>query len=180
MSVVSGYLMAGALTGSSSNWNVQKIAEAVNQNWIVTLDAVLFLSQQQYFRDQMGRLQEEIEAANHLIIFYPKFHCELNIIERFWCAAKWYARENYKYPLERLRKIVPAALNSITAVSIYRYYNHCARVIDAYTDGYKYGTQDSTAPVYKGYQQVVDKTDGKPRILAVIMGHSTFRFGFRR
>ena len=86
VSVVSGYLMDGALTGSSSNWSVQKIAEAVNQIWIVTLDAVLFLSQPQDFRDQMGRLQEEIKAANHLIIFYPKFHCEL-IIDRFWCAA---------------------------------------------------------------------------------------------
>ena len=103
-------------------------------------------------------MQEEIEAANHLIIFYPKFHCELNIIERFWCAAKWYARENYKYPLEGLRKIITAALDSVSAVSINRYYNHYARVIDAYTGGFKYGTKDFTAHVYKGHRQVVDKT----------------------
>ena len=119
---------------------------------------MLFLSQQQDFRDQKRQLQEEIEAANHLIIFYPKFHCELNIIERFRCAAKWYARENYKYPLEGLRKIVPAALDSVTAVSINRYYDHCARVIDAYTDGFKYSTMDFKAHVYKGHWQIADKT----------------------
>ena len=116
------------------------------------------LSQQQDFRDQKGHLQEEIEAANHLIIFYPKFHCELNFIERFWCAAKWHARENCEHSPEGLRKIVPAALDSVSAVSINRYYNHCARVIDAYTDGFKYGTKDFTAHVYKSHRQVVDKT----------------------
>ena len=37
------------------------------------------------------------EAAVHLMIFYPKFHCELIFIERFWCAAKWYVRGNCEY-----------------------------------------------------------------------------------
>ena len=46
------------------------------------------LSQQQDFREQKGQLQEEVKAANHLIIC-PKFHCELNFIERFWCVTKW-------------------------------------------------------------------------------------------
>ena len=43
-------------------------------------------------------------------------------------------------------------------LSISRYYNHCSRVIDAYTDGFKYGTKDFTVRVYKGNWQVVDKT----------------------
>ena len=116
------------------------------------------LSQQQDFREQKGQLQEEVEAANHLIIFYPKFHCELNFIERFWCAAKWYARENCAYSFEGLRQTVPAALESVTTASINRYYGHCARVIDAYSEGFKYGTKSFTARVYKGHRQVVDKT----------------------
>jgi len=47
------------------------------------------------FRDQKRMLEEELLAEGQKVIFYPKFHCELNCVERFWCAAKFYARENY-------------------------------------------------------------------------------------
>ena len=30
------------------------------------------------FREQKGRLQEEIEARGHKVIFFPKFHFEIN------------------------------------------------------------------------------------------------------
>jgi hypothetical protein len=116
------------------------------------------LSAQQDFQNQKGQLEEEIEAANHLVIFYPKFHCELNFIERFWCAAKWYAREHCEYSLDGLRKVLPAALNSVSIASINCYYNHCVRVMEAYIDGLKYGTKAFTEHVYKGHRQVVDKS----------------------
>jgi hypothetical protein len=35
-----------------------------------------FLQSQPDFRNQKGWLQEEIEAAGHNVIFYPKFHCK--------------------------------------------------------------------------------------------------------
>ena len=41
VTVVSGHKIAGALMGSSSNWSTQKIAEAVIQNWVVLMAAVL-------------------------------------------------------------------------------------------------------------------------------------------
>ena len=39
------------------------------------------------FKDQKGRLQEEVEALGHRVLFYAKFHCELNFIERYWCRV---------------------------------------------------------------------------------------------
>jgi hypothetical protein len=39
------------------------------------------LAAQEDFREQKGRLEEELAAANQLCIFYPKFHCEMNFIE---------------------------------------------------------------------------------------------------
>jgi hypothetical protein len=32
--------------------------------------------------------QELQGKTGYSVIFYPKFHCELNFIEGFWCAAK--------------------------------------------------------------------------------------------
>ena len=40
------------------------------------------------FKEQKSLVQEVIEAAGHLCIFLPKFHCELNYIEFFWGAVK--------------------------------------------------------------------------------------------
>lgn len=78
------------------------------------------LAAERDFREQKGRLQEELESHNQLIIFYPKFHCELNFIERYWCAAKYYARENCQYSFDALRSTVPLALDSVSTVSINR------------------------------------------------------------
>ena len=41
------------------------------------------LSQQSDFLAQKERLKKIIIAAGHQVIFYPKFHCELNFIENF-------------------------------------------------------------------------------------------------
>ena len=80
-----------------------------------------------------GRLQvpEHItnEAANHLIIFYPKFHCELNFIERFGALPK-VCKGELRVLVGRI-KMVPAALDSVSAGFINRYYNHCSRVIES-------------------------------------------------
>jgi hypothetical protein len=41
------------------------------------------IAAQRDFQEQKGRLQEELEALGWELIFYPKFHCELNFIEIF-------------------------------------------------------------------------------------------------
>ena len=41
------------------------------------------------FMEQKSALEELIEGAGHLILFYPKFHCELNFIEQYWGNAKF-------------------------------------------------------------------------------------------
>ena len=88
--------------------------------------------------------------ANHLIIFYPRSHCELNLIGWFWCAAKRCARENCKYLFDGLRQLVLVALESASTASINQYYGHCARAIDAYSKGIKYGIKSSLHGSTKG------------------------------
>ncbi len=76
------------------------------------------LSQQPDFLAQKGRLEEVIVAAGHQVIFYPKFHCELNFIENFWGAAKKYSRSHYDYSWTGLQKTVPLALSSVSLTTI--------------------------------------------------------------
>lgn len=35
-------------------------------------------------------MQEEAEALSLRVLFYPKFHCEPDFIERYWCRARWF------------------------------------------------------------------------------------------
>ena len=46
------------------------------------------LSLQSDFATQKPLIQEIIESRGHKVIFYPKFHCELNFIEQFWDVTK--------------------------------------------------------------------------------------------
>ena len=116
------------------------------------------LSAQKDFQEQKGRLQEEVNAVGHEIIFYPKFHCELNFIERYWSGVKWWLRDNCQYSLAGLRENLPTGLHSVGSASINRHYNHCMRIIDAYADGNEYGTREFKERIYRSHRQVVDKT----------------------
>jgi len=67
------------------------------------------LSVQPDFKAQKGELEESLEKSGlHRVMFYPKFHCELNHIERLWCHGKKYARENCDYTLDGLWRNVIA------------------------------------------------------------------------
>jgi hypothetical protein len=63
----------------------RKGCQAEGNKGLATSCARGVLAKEPSFEAQRGRLKEELEALNQDVIFYPKFHCELNFIERFWC-----------------------------------------------------------------------------------------------
>jgi len=63
------------------------------------------LSLQYDFLHLKGKLHEMIEAMGHAVLFYPKFHCELNWIEYYWRQVKRYTRDNCKYNYEGLKAV---------------------------------------------------------------------------
>jgi hypothetical protein len=59
------------------------------------------------FMAQKCEIEERIKAHHHRVLFYPKFHCELNYMEYYWCHSKRYAREHCDYTITGLRENVP-------------------------------------------------------------------------
>lgn len=118
--------------------------------------AKTLLANQVDFLAQKGKLEEELTRFGMEVIFYPKFHCELNFIERFWCSAKHHAREKCSYSLEALRQVVPEVLHSVPVETINKYFDRCDRTIEAYRNGLTYDTDEFTAATYNSHRQVSD------------------------
>jgi len=87
------------------------------------------------FMEQKSLVQEVIEAAGHLCIFLPKFHCELNYIEFFWGAVKRWLRENCDYTFQGLQENLPKALESVALETIRKWEHRMYRWMDAYRTG---------------------------------------------
>ena len=97
------------------------------------------------FASQLCAIEEQIQhfpgsEERHRVMYYPKFHCELNHIEYFWCHSKWHARENCNYSIDGLRKAVPLALHSVKNSTILGNYKSCMRKMELYRRGVSYGT----------------------------------------
>src|SRR5438445_10634098 len=65
------------------------------------------------FKAQKSLVQEVFESADHLCIFLPKFHCELNFIKYFCEAVKRYLHGNCDYTFAMLQANMPKALASV-------------------------------------------------------------------
>jgi hypothetical protein len=116
------------------------------------------LSLQQDFKNQKGKLEEEVERRGHLVAFYPKFHCELNWIEYYWGNAKQFTRDHCEYNVEALRRVIPEALSSILPKTIRAYFARCQRRMEAYRMGITYGTEEFRK--YTSHRRVRTDEDG--------------------
>src|SRR3984957_11722644 len=97
------------------------------------------------FQEEKSLVQETIEAAGHLCIMLPKFHCELNFIEFFWGAVKKYLRQNCDYTFSTLQANLPDALASVHLNTICRWEHRMVRWMDAYHSGL--GAKDAQTKV---------------------------------
>jgi hypothetical protein len=96
------------------------------------------LSMQPDFLAQRSESEETIESESgrHRTLFYPKFHCELNHIEFFWCHSKRGAREECDYSIEGLRQHVPEALANVRNSTILACSKSCLAKMDLYRRGH--------------------------------------------
>ena len=109
-------------------------------------------------------MQETIEAAGHLVIFYPAFHCELNFIEYLWGRAKVYTRAHCEYSFPFLVHTVPQALAQISGILVWKYYQRTLRRMDAYRHNMIYDSPDFRRHVYTRYSSHRRITDSEVNV----------------
>ena len=127
------------------------------------------LRRQQDFLEQVSGIEEAYSIYNrehgtkHFCLFLPKFHPELNFIERIWGRMKWYIRKHCDNKFDTMVLHITASLSSenLPLATIRRF----ARTTFAYLYAYKSGMGIITAHnwvkrhrSHRGHSQQMDRT----------------------
>jgi len=96
--------------------------------------ALRIIAQQLDFRTEKSLLERVVKEAGHKVIFYPKFHCELNFIESFWAAVKSYTCENCSHSFVELEPTVIKGLDSVPLQTIRWFAGKSMRWILSYAE----------------------------------------------
>jgi hypothetical protein len=124
--------------------------------------AKCILDLQPDFIEQKSLIREVIENAGHLCIFLPKFHCELNFIEYFWGAVKWYLREHCDHTFETLKENMPNALASVLVETIRKWEHQMKRWMEAHQGGLdakqaQFQVKKFSSQCYKSHRQIPEQ-----------------------
>ena len=93
----------------------------INTSHMNADDMRVVLSYHEDFCTEKTVVEYYLENRGHIVLFIPKFHCELNPIERVWGQAKVYTRRHTNFTLVWLRQIVGPALDSVSTDLIRKY-----------------------------------------------------------
>ena len=93
------------------------------------------------FKNEKTKIEHFLNGKGYGCVFLPKFHCELNPIERCWGQAKRYTRAHCKYTIAGLRKNVPHGLDCVTVDNIRNYFRKSRHYMFGYLQGVAGGPQ---------------------------------------
>lgn len=113
------------------------------------------MASQPDFVAQKSAIVELIKGAGHICIFYPKFHCELNFIERYWGAAKRYTRDHCDYTWTGLQETVPRALDSVDVITIRKFACTSWRYMELYREGLTGKLAEYACKKFKSHRRVL-------------------------
>ena len=114
------------------------------------------LSRELDFVEQKEWLEETVEdELGFKIIFFPKYHCELNYIELVWGWIKGYHRRNCTYNFKDLEANLPDTMdNQIPLPTIQRYFRYCLRFMSGYRSGLTGVLLDYIVRKYRGHRAI--------------------------
>ena len=88
------------------------------------------------FKNEKSRVEKELLRLGHRVMFLPKFHPELNPIERVWGKAKVYTRDHCNYTFTGLQNTIIPAFQSVTIDNIRKYFRKSREFMRAYKEGH--------------------------------------------
>ena len=97
------------------------------------------LASHEDFKNEKTKIEHFLNGRGHCCMLLPKFHCEINPIERCWAQAKRYVRSHTNYTIAGLRQNVPDGLDSVTLVNIRNHYRKVRHYMFGYLLGVKAG-----------------------------------------
>ena len=134
------------------------------------------LSEQDDFKEQQNAIQELIVSRGHHCIFLPKYHPELNFIERYWSRVKWYARQHSDGTVAGLKATAAAAMKPVGGCCdlalIRRYARTSWRWVDAYRRGLDGVLASWAVRQSKCHRCVTDAADREVERLAAVQEKS--------
>ena len=113
------------------------------------------------FRDEKNKLKYFLHARGHACHFLPKYHCEMNPIERCWAQSKRYTRAYCNYNITGLRRNICPALDSVSQENISNYFRHAKNYMYGYLLGHKAGLEleqlvSKYSKTFKSHRRVSD------------------------
>ena len=92
-----------------------------------------------------------MEEKKHIAYFLPKYHCELNPIERVWAQTKRYMRA---YCIQSLRKNIIPAMESVPLESIQKHFQKVWHYMFAYLEGVPGGSDLEKQVVIESHRRI--------------------------
>ena len=113
-------------------------------------DMRLVLGNHEDFKFEKTALEYLLRDNDQRMLFIPKFHCELNPIERVWGETKHYTRAHCDYTFAGLERTVVPGLQSVR-----KFFRKSREYMQAYREG-KSGGKDVEQAVkfYKSHHRI--------------------------
>jgi len=117
-------------------------------------DMIEALSKCEDFANEKPIIQKIIEEHGHIFLLLPKFHCELNPIERCWASSKHYVRPRLNGSIVKLRELIKQSLEDINKDLIRKYFRKVRNYEEAYRQGVTGGEMANFLKEYKSHRVV--------------------------
>ena len=130
--------------------------KSVLNGWIENACCATYvLSQEPDFKEQKEWLSEIVEASGFQIIFFPKYHCELNFIEMIWGWIKSHHRRTCTYNYNDLKSSLPDTLeNKLPLCFIRKASRSCERFMTGYKLGLDGPLLDFAMRKFRGHRSI--------------------------